>query len=85
MAGPRTEAEQRLYVEGQVSALRIICADMLREIDPKGDLKDRVRNRVALRFQGMQANQPPGFPDPLIDGTLRVLDSFVELLDLERY
>ena len=82
-ARPRTEAEQRLYLEGQIAGLRLILAEILTEIDPKGDLQKRVRDRLVLRRQKL-SERFVNPPRPLVDGTLGVFDAFVHQTDLER-
>ena len=80
---PQTEAEQHLYAEGQIAGLRLILADMLREIDPNGDLERRVRDRLVLHRQDLSETLPPeDLKKPVVSGTLDIFDVFVHLLDL---
>lgn len=48
MAQQRTDAEQRLYVEGQVAGLRLIVLDLIKEIDPAELEKAMKIRRTAL-------------------------------------
>lgn len=82
----RQDQAHRLYIEGQVSALRTICSILIEEINPSGDLKRRVGERLAIHSRGLQAFwDDPTDPSPLPsedfrDGAISVLDSFVDLL-----
>ena len=53
----REDPEQRLYVEGQISGMRTICAIIIDELDPRGDLKARVQART--RNVTFVYNSPP--------------------------
>ena len=82
----RTEAEQLSYMEGQIVALQLILTDIMKEIDPRGNLMKRVRDRVDERLDTLSRTSTPSQqstdPEPFVDGTLDGVRRFVELLDL---
>lgn len=71
-----------LDVEGKIAGLRTICATIIEEIDPNGDLKDRVRTRLtSLKRELTTLSQSaPGPQIEIIRHQLGVLDSFIAML-----